>query len=105
VRRGSLEIAGALDLHGMTQREAHDALISFLQRMKKQGARVALVVTGKGGRSRSGDPTPGVLRQRLPEWLAEPTLRPLATGYAQAHRKHGGGGAFYVFVRRSDAAG
>jgi DNA-nicking Smr family endonuclease len=43
------------------------------------------------------------LKRRLPEWLAERDLRPLVSGFAQAHRAHGGEGAYYVFLKRSDA--
>ena len=54
-----------------------------------------LVVTGKGGRDGAG----GVLKQKLPDWLAAGSLRAIVSGYAQAHQKHGGGGAYYVFLK------
>jgi DNA-nicking Smr family endonuclease len=41
-----------------------------------------------------------VLRRRLPEWLAEPALAALSAGYAPAHARHGGEGAWYVFLKR-----
>jgi DNA-nicking Smr family endonuclease len=44
----------------------------------------------------------GVLKRRLPEWLSEPDIRPLVSGFAPAHRVHGGAGAFYVFIKRAD---
>ncbi|MGE0828674.1 MAG: Smr/MutS family protein [Hyphomonadaceae bacterium] len=99
VRRGKLDIAARLDLHGHTQEEARRALGGFLARVRADGGRVALVVTGKGGRLANGEAAPGVLKQRLPEWLASGALRPLVAGYAQAHQRHGGGGAYYVFLR------
>lgn len=92
VRRGKLEIDATLDLHGHTQETGRSALLRFVQAAHSRGDRTIIVVTGAG---RAGQ---GVLRQRLPDWLAE--LRPFIAGYAQAHRQHGGAGAFYVFLKR-----
>ena len=137
VRRGRLEIAAKLDLHGFFQDGAREALEIFLHRSTEARARVVLVITGKGLRqerfpksvtrfsdeNRSkltyrpdspgsnepgsglgrGEPQPGVLRTLLPVWLAAPHLRALVAGYAGAHAKHGGEGAFYVFLRRQSA--
>jgi DNA-nicking Smr family endonuclease len=94
VRRGKLEIGGSLDLHGHTQDSGRSALVRFLQVAQARGDTVVIVITGVG---RGGE---GVLKRRLPEWLAEPQVRPLITGYAPAHRSHGGAGAFYVFIKR-----
>lgn len=99
VRRGKLDVGAKLDLHGFTQDEARAVLTRFLLHARADGVRVALVVTGKGGRLRSGESAPGVLKQRLPDWLAGADLRPLVSGYAEAHQRHGGGGAYYVFLR------
>jgi DNA-nicking Smr family endonuclease len=87
-------IAARLDLHGLTQDEARAALNEFLLRAQAQGRREALVVTGRGA---MGD---GVLRRRAPEWLAEPQLRDVVAGVAEAHRRHGGDGAIYVALKR-----
>ena len=48
LRRGQLPIEGKLDLHGLTQEEAHDQLGGFIAISQKQGRRCILVVTGKG---------------------------------------------------------
>lgn len=92
VRRGRLEIAGVLDLHGHGQDSARAALRRFVE--SAPAPCTLIVITGKG---RAGEE--GVLRRRLPDWLADPAIRPRIAGYAQAHPSHGGGGAFYVFVR------
>jgi DNA-nicking Smr family endonuclease len=97
VRRGRLEIAASIDLHGYTQDRAQAALGAFLANQHGAGARVVIVVTGKG---RAGET--GVLKRRLPAWLDAPGVRPLIAGFAQAHRRHGGAGAFYVFLKRPD---
>ncbi|HTC05343.1 MAG TPA: Smr/MutS family protein, partial [Xanthobacteraceae bacterium] len=48
VARGREPIDARLDLHGMTQQQAHAALLRFLHRAQASGAKTALVVTGKG---------------------------------------------------------
>jgi DNA-nicking Smr family endonuclease len=90
-------IEARIDLHGLDQDRARAALERFLNWSHAQGYRAVLVITGKGLR---GD---GVLRQRMPEWLAEPGLRPLIAGLSRADRRHGGEGAFYVALRRRSA--
>jgi DNA-nicking Smr family endonuclease len=100
VQRGQVRLAGTIDLHGFTQDQARGALIGFLSARQGGEASVVLVVTGKGGRLIQGEAAPGVLKQRLPSWLADPALRDIVSGFSPAHRRHGGGGAYYVFLRR-----
>jgi DNA-nicking Smr family endonuclease len=90
VRRGRLDIDARLDLHGFTQDRARAALLSHVARQRAQGARVLLAITGKSG----------VLRLRLPEWMAGSDFRAHLAGYAQAHIRHGGEGAWYLFLKR-----
>lgn len=103
--RGRMTADAAIDLHGLRQGEAHVALLRFLDRGQRQGFRVVLVVTGKGGRVRedewgSGEGTTGVLRRQVPLWLALPEFRTLVLGWEEAGRPHGGAGALYVRLRR-----
>ena len=95
-RRGKLEIGGKLDLHGHTQDTGRAALARFLRSAQARGDRTVIVITGVG---RGGE---GTLKRRFPEWIAERDIRVFVSGYAPAHRAHGGAGAFYVFVRRGD---
>jgi len=97
VARGKEAIDGRLDLHGLTQSEAHGALLRFLRAASERQARLVLVITGKGG----GDGERGVLRRQLPLWLALPEFRALVIGFEQAASRHGGDGAWYISVRRS----
>jgi len=99
--RGSEEIDARIDLHGMTQADAHVALAHFLRRAQHNGARVVLVITGKGARPGT-DPHAerGVLKRQVPLWLESAELRPLVIGFESAAVGHGGAGALYVRVRR-----
>lgn len=97
--RGGKTIDARLDLHGHSQAEAHDALFRFLRRTQSRGGRVALVITGKGGRD-SGGLGGGVLRRSVPMWLALPEFRALVIGFDAAAPAHGGDGALYVRIRR-----
>lgn len=107
IRRGKLEIHRKIDLHGLRRDEARRRLLSFLADCHRKRQRVALVITGKGLSKRAEDeswadwrPEIGVLRQELPRWLSQPEFRHLVSGFDTAHPKHGGSGAWYVFVRR-----
>jgi len=96
VARGHDPIDGRLDLHGLTQAEAHDALLRFLHTAQTRGARLVMVITGKG---RSGQG--GVLKRQVPLWLVLPQFRAMVIGYDQAHQRHGGEGALYLRLRKT----
>ena len=94
--KGRLPIEGRVDLHGMTQSEAHSLLLSFLQRAHASGVRYVLVITGKGFSS-GGD---GVLKRQVPAWLSTPPFRALVSSHDLAARNHGGEGALYIRLRK-----
>ncbi len=103
LRRGRLEVDAKLDLHGYRQAEAHRALIEFLRRAQASGAKMAIVVTGKGlGGKGYASEQPGVLRRMAPMWLQAPSLRDVVASFGEASRTHGGEGALYVQIRRAD---
>ena len=99
--RGSEPIDARIDLHGMTQSEAHYALARFLRSAQRDGARMALVITGKGARP-GADPFAerGVLKRQVPLWLESAELRSIVIGFEAASHGHGGQGALYVRLRR-----
>ena len=98
LKRGTEEPVSRIDLHGFRQEEAHRALMAFLSDAQARGARVVLVITGKGGRA--GTEERGVLRRAVPQWLGSAEFRPLVVSLAVAHLSHGGDGAHYVHIRR-----
>lgn len=87
-------IGARLDMHGLDQDQARATLEAFIRRSYGQGHRAVLVITGKG---RIGH---GVLKQRTPEWLADPSLREMIAGVSTADQRHGGEGALYVALKR-----
>ncbi len=101
LRRGQIRIEGRIDLHGMTRPEAYRNLSDFLKSSAAAGRRCVLVITGKGMREGAGS---GVLRSEFPGWLNEAALRPLILSFSPAQPRDGGGGAFYVYLRRSRAS-
>jgi DNA-nicking Smr family endonuclease len=98
IARGRHAIDGRLDLHGLTQAEAHGALVGFLRSRQQQGAKVVLVITGKGRGDGHGGR--GVLNRLVPLWLRLPEFRSLVVGFEAAAIGHGGEGALYVSLRR-----
>ena len=103
MRRGKLAPEARLDLHGLTLAEAHPELIRFVLNAQSAGMRLVLVITGKGKDRDRGGPIPtrfGALRHQVPHWLALPPLGPVVLQIAEAHLRHGGGGAYYVYLRR-----
>ena len=109
--RGQVEIERRLDLHGTGIEMARVNLLGFLRDAQAMGARNVLVITGKGDSPFSRHTLHGAghfhaperagrLRRLVTEWFHEPEFRSLVAGFQPAHPKHGGGGAYYVRVRR-----
>tara|TARA_B100000614_G_scaffold159835_1_gene141562 strand:+ start:452 stop:1036 length:585 start_codon:yes stop_codon:yes gene_type:complete len=104
--KGKFTIQGRLDLHGMTQRQAHAALIDFIQTSFNDRKRNLLVITGKGrprGRDEVGvyGEGKGILKSIVPKWLDESPLQSLVLAVTTSQREHGGAGALYVLLRKN----
>lgn len=104
LKKGERVPEASVDLHGMTLERAHDALTRFILTEQSRGTRCVLVITGKGGDYRGravgyGDGR-GALKRDVPRWLREPSLNGAVIGIYQAHKRHGGEGALYVYLRR-----
>ncbi len=102
--RGKLSPEARLDLHGLTLGEAHPELIAFVLGAHADGKRLVLVITGKGKDRDEGGPIPtrfGILRHQVPQWLRLPPLSSAVLQVTPAHLRHGGEGAYYVYLRRS----
>ncbi len=106
VRRGNLEIAAKIDLHGFNQDEARTRLHAFIHEAYQNQFRYVLVITGKGAKNADNQKhfdffaSPrGIIRMRFKDWLHDPQIRHLISGVATANPKHGGAGAFYVLLK------
>jgi len=95
LKRGKHPVEARIDLHGMTQDEAHRALAAFIRGARASGKRCVLVITGRG---RLGG---GILKSAVPRWLEEPEFRPHLLAIATAQPRDGGAGALYVMLRRT----
>ena len=103
MKRGKSKPDARIDLHGMTAAAAQARLTSFLMQAHADQKRLVLVITGKGKAIYDDGPVPrraGILRQQVPMWLERPPLRQIVLQVVQAHQKHGGLGAFYVYLNR-----
>ncbi len=110
--RGQIDPEARLDLHGEGLETARIKLLQFLSSERHHGSRFVLVITGKGaspfarhtlhGTSHFHTPErEGRLRREVPLWLSEENFRLHAVGFQPAHPRHGGGGAFYIRLRKS----
>jgi DNA-nicking Smr family endonuclease len=99
LKKGRLEIDATVDLHGMAQWQAHRILFDFIEQFQSRGARIVLVITGKG---KGGE---GILRQAVPRWLGEQPFRQSVAGWRWSHVSHGGEGALYVRLKKPKPAG
>ena len=95
LRRGRYPIEARLDLHGMTQAEAHRALAGFISGSRAIGRRCVLVITGHGRVSG------GILKAAVPRWLNEPDLRRHLLAITPAQLRDGGAGALYLLLRKA----
>ena len=103
MKRGKSTPEASFDLHGMTVAQAHAALIHFLMTSYSRNMRLVLVITGKGKFQKDKGPIPrqiGILRHQVPQWLRMPPLRDKVLQVSEAHGKHGGSGAYYVYLRK-----
>lgn len=92
---GDVVIEGRLDLHGLTESEAHERLSVFIEAAFGRSKRLVLVITGKGGE--------GVLRANMPRWCDVPPLDECVLAVRAAAPHHGGEGAYYVLLRKKNA--
>ncbi len=103
LKKGRLSPEARIDLHGMTIAQAHPALTRFILQAAADGRRLVLVITGKGKSRPDDGPIPerhGVLRHQVPHWLNTLPLRPHVLQISEAHIRHGGQGAYYVYLKR-----
>ena len=105
IRSGRVQPDMVIDLHGHNREQAYHVLERGLVRARARSALLVLIITGKGKTGAAYPQLAGVLKQALPDWLATPALRPMVSAMRPAHPRHGGGGAFYIILRRDRGEG
>ena len=93
--QGRQKIEARLDLHGMWLQDAQIAVRDFIEMSHAAGKRCVLIITGKGGISGQGK-----IRAEFPKWLNDIDIRRFILSFTQSRPEHGGGGAFYVYLRK-----
>jgi DNA-nicking Smr family endonuclease len=101
LEKGEFPISAHLDLHGYALDDARRAVDEFLTLQHKRGRRCVLLVTGKGKNSPRGE---GVLRERVPEWLARGPSSRRVLAFASARACDGGVGALVVLMRADSSS-
>jgi len=107
MRQGKLIPEAHVDLHGLTVAGAYPALSDFIQSSYAKRLRLILVITGKGNStnelefSKKGR---GILRKQVPQWLSVAPLSRFVLQVHQSHVRHGGAGAFYVYLKKNKLA-
>jgi DNA-nicking Smr family endonuclease len=106
LKKGQFYIDYQLDLHGMSQNVAQDALELCIVTACQRSHRSLLIITGKGLRSDKSKMNTyhserGVLRRLVPLWLSERPLSEFVLAFSIAQPEHGGSGAFYVLLKRN----
>lgn len=97
LRRGEFAMQAHIDLHGMVQSAAKEALGGFIKESVSKGLRAALVVHGKGLGSPGGHP---VLKHATAQWLSHGWLCGYVLAFTTARPADGGTGAVYVLLKR-----
>ncbi|MET0405891.1 MAG: Smr/MutS family protein [Cystobacter sp.] len=97
LRRGDFILQGQLDLHGMTQARAQEAVDRFLAESHRAKKRCVLIVHGRGLNSPAQIP---VLKEWLRGWLGQKRIGKTVLAFSSARPQDGGTGAVYVLIRR-----
>lgn len=94
LRLGKYPLQAKLDLHRKTLKEARDEVVKFLQQCMRMDIRTVIIVHGRGERSNP----PALMKSFLAHWLTQ--IKDVQCVHS-AQRFHGGSGAVYVMLRKS----
>jgi DNA-nicking Smr family endonuclease len=94
LRQKKFSIDAKIDLHGMTEKEAYSALMSFLGRAVARQLRTLLVITGKGAKGK------GVIKTNTERWI-EAAFSEHVLGLTEAPPDLGGSGALLLRLRKN----
>ena len=97
----------SIDLHGYTLDEANKTIEDFIKKAFYENINKLIIVTGKGLHSENEkDPYVskdlGILKYSVPEFIANnASLMNMINEITDAKIEDGGGGAFYIFLKRN----
>lgn len=98
LKQGRYEADARLDMHRMTVTRARRELFSFVEEAQKLGLRTVLVIHGKG-QSQGEREMSSILKGCTNHWLAQ---LPIVQAFHSAQPQHGGTGAVYVLLQKSE---
>lgn len=96
LRLGRYEIEARLDLHRRNLQQAELEIKRFLKECLEHDLRTVLILPGKGDRDQLA---PAILKSHLAHWLKDLEQ---VQAYHTAQPQHGGAGAFYVLLKKSE---
>ena len=98
MQQGGYRVEATLDLHWMSLEQAREQVYEFIRDCVRYEVRTALVNHGKGGR---GKDSQALMKSHVARWLP---LFPEILAFHSAQGFHGGTGAVYVLLRKSEKA-
>lgn len=96
LRLAKYQVDATLDLHGQLLKNARNTLFSFIVDCHQRNIRVVLIRHGIGIKNKAN---PGILKSYVNKWLQE---LPQVLAFHTALRHHGGSGATYVLLKKSE---
>jgi len=100
------EIIKTIDLHGFSLENANNVIEEFIIQCFKKNVNKIIVITGKGLRSKSirnpyVSKDLSILKHSVPGFIkSKPNLMKIIKKIEEAKIEDGGGGAFYIYLKR-----
>ena len=100
------EIIKTIDLHGFSLENANNVIEEFIIQCFKKNVNKIIVITGKGLRSKSirnpyASKDLSILKYSVPDFIKlKPNLMKIIKKIEEAEIEDGGGGAFYIFLKK-----
>jgi DNA-nicking Smr family endonuclease len=96
LRLAKYPLDATLDLHGQLLKHARLTLFNFVNDCHERNIRVVLIRHGIGIKNKT---QPGILKSYVNKWLVD---LPSVLAFHTALKHHGGSGATYVLLKKSD---
>jgi len=100
------EVVKTIDLHGFSLKNANNVIEEFIIKCFEKRVNKIIVITGKGLRSESNE-NPyvskdlSILKYSVPDFIkSKPNLMKIIKKIEEAKIEDGGGGAFYIYLKR-----